>query len=64
MRKSRLKARAAAETRAKNNQSDHNKNILGNKTLDNIIEDEDSLRDLDNLNNKCLQTIVAETIYE
>ena len=54
MRKSRLEARVAAEARAENNRSDPGENLLGNKTLDNIIEYEDSLRDLGILNNECL----------
>ena len=64
MRKSRIEARAAAEAKAENNQLDPSENLLGNKTLDNIIKDENLLRDLGILNNKCLQTIVAKTMYE
>lgn len=64
MRKSRLEVRAAAEARAKNNWSDPSKDLPENETLNNIIKNKDLLRDLDILNNKCLQTIVAEMIYE
>lgn len=64
LRKNRLKARATVKTRVENNQSNPSENLLGNKTLDNIIEDEDFLRDLSILSHKCLQTTIAETIYE
>ena len=64
IRKSKLEARATAKTRAENNQSDPGKNLLENEILNNIIKDEDLLRDLSILNNKYLQIIFAETIYE
>lgn len=43
-----------AKTKAENNQSDLSKNFLENKTLDNIIEDKDLLKDLSIFNNKYL----------
>lgn len=54
MRKNKLETCIAAEARAKNNWSNSSKNLLGNKTLDNIIKDKDLLRDLSIFNNECL----------
>lgn len=52
--KSRLEAHIAVEIKAQNNWSNFNKNLIGNKTLDNIIEDKDLMRDLGIVNNDYL----------
>lgn len=54
MNKSRFKTNIATEIRAKNNQSDPSKNLLENKTLHNIVENKDLLRDLGIFNNEYL----------
>ncbi len=53
MRKSRLEACAAIESRAENNRLDTT-NVFENEILHDSIEAKDSLRDLGILNNQCL----------
>lgn len=54
IKKSGLKIRAATEAKTENNQLDLGENMLKNKTLDNIIEDKNLIRDLGFFNNKYL----------
>ncbi len=63
MRRSRLKAHAATESRTENNCLDTT-DVFENEILYDSIEAKDLLRDLGILNNQCLQSIVTETISE
>ncbi len=63
MRKSRLEARAATESRVENDCLDVT-DVVESEILHDFIEVKDSLRDLGILNNQYLHLIVVETIPE